>query len=277
MPNKQFLETFPLFKEYFHTHPFDGDIRNLRHPAVHMDCLQCKSDQTFNFEAQFNSDTSGVGIHYIDGIVTVIYLCTSCRAFRRLFSIRFERDGRTLSKVGQFPAPSIEISPDFKDSLGEHAETFKRGLICENQGYGIGAFAYYRRIVEQIIDALLDDVYALLEPDAKEKYKETLQKAKASKVAEEKIKIAKEILPDSLRPGGVNPLDTIYDALSDGIHDGTDAHCLDLADAVRQSIVFLVEQVTRSRKSGMKYGEAMKKLLDKRAARGRESSKQGPV
>ena len=32
------------------------------------------------------------------------------------------------------------------------SETLKKGLINESQGYGIGAFAYYRRIVEVVND-----------------------------------------------------------------------------------------------------------------------------
>ena len=52
-----------------------------------------------------------------------------------------------------------------KDLLGEHKDYFRRGLICESQGYGIAAFAYYRRIVEETIDLLLQQISDLMSED----------------------------------------------------------------------------------------------------------------
>lgn len=62
--------------------------------------------------------------------------------------------------------------------LGEREETFKKGLTCESQGYGIGAYAYYRRIVEEVIDELLDGIADLMSGEDKEKYMEALEEKK---------------------------------------------------------------------------------------------------
>ncbi len=40
--------------------------------------------------------------------------------------------------------------------LGEHLKDYRKGLICENHSYGVGAYSYYRRIIENVIDDLLN-------------------------------------------------------------------------------------------------------------------------
>jgi hypothetical protein len=61
----------------------------------------------------------------------------------------FSPKGGFVQKVGQFPPWSIRVDRNAEQILGQHVEIYKRGLTCESQGYGIGAFSYYRRIVEQ--------------------------------------------------------------------------------------------------------------------------------
>ena len=63
-----------------------------------------------------------------------------------------------MKKVGQSPAWDIVMDKELESLLGDHAYFYKSGLICESQRYGIGAFAYYRRIVEEVIDELLVSV-----------------------------------------------------------------------------------------------------------------------
>src|SRR5271163_2712540 len=107
---------------------------------------------------------------------------------------------------GQFPAWSIDGDPALLKLLGGYGAYYKKGLICESQAYGIGAFGYYRRIVEEVIDTLLDDIAGLLAGEELAKYQEALQKTKATIVTQEKIDLVKDLLPPILRPAGMNPL-----------------------------------------------------------------------
>jgi len=134
-----------------------------------------------------------------------------------------------MMKVGQYPPWSIEPSKDLKDVLGEHESTYKKGTICESQGYGIGAFAYYRRIVENIIAQMLADIATLIDPDKRDTYEAALASVSASIVAAEKINVVKDMLPANLRPGGINPLATLHDALSVGIHTLDDEDCMTIS------------------------------------------------
>ena len=212
MPNKQFLEEHPLYKKF----KFDkGKIyfHMLDQPAIHMKCETCKSDQTFNMVNHYEDDqksTLSVGVPCNDTIVRLDYECQSCKRFHRYFLIYFSSNLDYICKTGQYPAWEISIDKNLEKMLGEHAPIFKKGLVCESQGYGIGAFSYYRRITEEIIDQLLDSIGELIDKSEKEKYNEALQKTKSTRVAQEKIDLVKDLLPKSLRPDNMNPLGVLH-------------------------------------------------------------------
>jgi hypothetical protein len=167
-------------------------------------------------------------------------------------------------KVGQQPPYEINPDPTLSKRLGDYSDLFKKGLICESQGYGIGAFAYYRRIVEAVIDQLLNDIEGLIADDDKAQYTAALQRTKASFVATEKIEVVKHLIPTILRPGGANPLGILHTALSEGIHALSDEECLDRAVAVREAMIFLVHQVAETKSSAQKFNAHIRKLLGDR-------------
>ena len=103
------------------------------------------------------------------------YICAHCQKFARYFFVKVADDKKSIMKVGQYPAWDVSTDPNIERMLGEHADYFKKGLICESQGYGIGAFAYYRRIVEEIIGQLLEDIAGLLSGDEHDKYVQALE------------------------------------------------------------------------------------------------------
>lgn len=145
--------------------------------------------------------------------------------------------------------------------LGAHKDYLKRGLICELQGYGIGAFAYYRRIVEAVIDKLLDSIPALLSGAELEAYRAALTKTKDTRVTQEKIELVKDMLPAILRPNDTNPLKALHGILSEGLHAQSDEECLKSAVVVRTTLVFLASQVAASAEAGREFSESMKVLL----------------
>jgi hypothetical protein len=205
-----------------------------------------------------NSPTGGA-------LTRALYLCSSCKEFHRAFYLKFGPNAEYVMKVGQFPPWEIEIDKEMELRLGEYSEYYMKGLITESQGYGIGAFAYYRRIVEEVIDELLADISDLLAGEEKERYQETLKKAGKSTVTQDKIEIVKDLLPPILRPGGMNPLSVLHSTLSEGLHENSDEECMDLAMTLREIMLFLVHQLSVSKKSSLQFTERMRKLLDKRS------------
>lgn len=157
------------------------------------------------------------------------------------------------------------MDKNLERTLGKHAKTFRKGLVCESQGYGIGAFSYYRRITEEIIDELLDSITDLIEIENKEKYKEALVKTKTTRVTQEKIDLVKDLLPSILKPNGMNPLGVLHSELSEGLHAEADDACLENASHVKSILTFLVNQIIQSKDSAKGFNESMKSILDKKS------------
>ena len=199
-------------------------------------------------------------------VLRAVYLCSSCRMYHRYFLLKFDQDatGRYIAKVGQDPAWDITLDRNLENELGKYSDYYRKGLICESQSYGIGAFAYYRRIVEEIIEKLLEDIPQLMAGEEREKYIDALKQVEQTKRADEKIKLVKDLLPSILKPNGRNPLGILYDALSGGLHAENDELCVELAQQVREVLVYLVNRLLAVKTTDAQFTEGMKKLLDRK-------------
>jgi hypothetical protein len=265
MPNKEFLEEYPLYRKF----TFEGaaDCTNqLQKVPINMPCKVCKAPQTFVMSNEYWEVSNYVNTP-LDGLVSrLIYECAHCKNSKRVFVVLFNTEGaRWFMKIGQYPAWKISGNADIEKLLGDHADYYQKGLVCESQGYGIGAFGYYRRIVEETIDSLLDQVSDLLSGDEKVKYDGALAQVKKTIVTQEKIDLVKDLLPPILRPTGMNPLSVLHSTLSEGLHVQSDEICLGHAAQVRSILVFLVTQIKLTGEASKTFTDSMKKLLDKRA------------
>jgi len=236
-----------------------------------MYCPRCESEQTFVNCGSQNRDKSHSELYELVSdpfnVLLARYLCAGCKEFGRLFILETGKaDGkRFIRKIGQKPDWEAALEPRLAKALGSRETLFRRGVDCESSGYGIGAFAYYRRLVEDILDELLNMIPPLLEGEAKAKYVEALGRTSATPVAQDKIALVKDLLPANLRPGGINPLQILYDALSAGLHAHTDEDCLELAGAVREALVYLMDELKRAGDARQQFTEGMRRVLEKRA------------
>ena len=139
--------------------------------------------------------------------------------------------------------------------------------MCESQGYGIGAFGYYRRIVEETIDELLSEIAQLMNGQELQKFQQALEQTKKTIVAQEKIELVKDLLPPILRPDNMNPLSVLHSSLSEGLHAESDEVCMEQAAIVREVLVFLVNQVAASRNASKTFTDGMRKLLEKKSGK----------
>jgi hypothetical protein len=203
-------------------------------------------------------------------ITTAFYSCVACNESPIAFAVRLNEDATKIEKVGQYPPWSINPSRAVAKALGTHLADFKKGLACESHSYGIGAFAYYRRIVENVIERLLNDIGELLKNDPSyEHYKQNLANVTESKAAEKRIALVKDMLPSTLRPGGMNPLGDLHQALSQGLHAEDDDDCLALAEATRESLVYLIEHVQAAQQKAKGYVQNMEAIKRKLAQIGK--------
>src|SRR5881397_1533690 len=123
-------------------------------------------------------------------------------------------------KAGQFPEFEITPPKDLETALGEHAKLYRKGITLRHHGYGLGGLTYFRRIIEETTDEMLDLVVgALEETQSDPTLIEKLKAAKEGKRYDDKVKLVAELLPQHLRPGGVNPFALLHELLSKGIHN----------------------------------------------------------
>lgn len=272
MPNSEFLETYPLYRKFEPESNFLSRLLDLPKPAINMICLStaCNDGQTrtfnmiYDYYFQVKEVVLGrfISINNTAGqVVNAVYECNSCKSYKRTFSLYFDSNLSYVMKIGQYPAWDIRVKKDLEKMFGENSRLYKNGLICESQGYGIGSFAYYRRIIEDVIDKLLSEIHEIIQGEKeKAEYEEALQKVKESKDASRKIDLVKHLLPNILQPDGHNPLITIYDNLSTGLHSSSDEECLEISESLRVSLEFLVHKIYENKVSDKKYTEAIKKL-----------------
>jgi len=164
-------------------------------------------------------------------------------------------DSNIFVKVGQWPPLTIEPSPELAKALGrEDAELYKKGLIDFNFGHGIGAVGYFRRVLENKINALLDLVEeAARNAKVEGEHLAQIEAVKKSHRVEDKIDIASKILPAHLKPGGHNPLDKLYGPLSAGLHGESDDECLTIFSEARFVFEYLFKNLTESNEEARKY------------------------
>jgi hypothetical protein len=204
----------------------------------------------------------------------VTYTCRNCRQTARLFAVftnaisETQPDGKPakirieFAKIGEVPPFGPFTSPRLITLIGPDREVFLKGRRAENQGLGIGAFAYYRRVVEdqkgRIIEKIAD---AASQIGAPQEMIDTLTAARMETQFSRAIEIIKEGIPDSLKIRGHNPLTLLHSALSEGLHARTDEECLELAQDIRLVLTELADRVSQAVKDDRELNEAVTRLL----------------
>ena len=203
-----------------------------RYPrAIVLQCGICGEKRTFKKDAF--EKTLNFNFYY-----AICYKCAYCDSFCYKYYVQFDSHNSKYRKIGQHPRYEIEMDPDLKIFLGNDVEIYQRGLECEKLGYGIGAYVYYRRIVERNMNSLLELII-----DIKKKHGEDtteIGKTLNSNALMRKIEAAREEMPPILKIEGMNPMKTLAGALSIRIHKGSEEECLIRAIKIRKALVFLI-------------------------------------
>ena len=264
MLTTEFLEEYSLFRKLKGNVP--STLNEFKKVPIHMSCKNCKTDQTFSMKNDFHDFHNYLNPPSGGEKVRLLYQCMACTKFEREFYIYIDANLEYIYKIGQYPEWEIKIDKGLENILGKHASNFRKGLVCESQSYGIGAFSYYRRITEEIIDELLDSIVDLVDPEHLDKYNEALSRTKKTRVTQDKIDLIKDLLPPVLRPGGVNPLGVLHSELSEGLHSLSDEDCLERAHHIKDILTFLLMQIKQTKEHAKTFTMSMKKLLDKKAS-----------
>jgi hypothetical protein len=133
---------------------------------------------------------------------------------------------------------------------------------CENHGLGIGAFVYYRRVVENQKNRIFDEIIRVATKiGAPTEMIATLESAKQETQFSKALASVKDAIPQSLLINGHNPITLLHSALSGGLHEKSDELCLELAHDVRVVLVELSERLGQALKDEAELNTAVTRLL----------------
>ncbi len=197
------------------------------------------------------------------------YTCKNCSRSEKIFSLwttlnKAPSTDGALYKFGEFPnfgppTPSRVLRMIEQSEI----EYYQKGRRSENQGLGIAAFAYYRRIVESQKNKIIEEIIRVtkkIEPSNTNLLAE-LEEAKKEIQFSKAVSKIKHAIPQALLVDGHNPLLLLHNALSDGLHDQSDEHCLDLATSIRVLLTDFTERASQALKEEAELKSAVSKLL----------------
>lgn len=287
-----FLNSYPLYKK------IDVDGRTFIHPdqfdglTFSFFCPNEKSIQTFTLQIEprkfidlgknFDND------HYLglyecnerENIISFVQhysgTCEYCKSFKVHFLLHAETDKSypispkyssesdfpklSIKKLGQFPP--FEITPD-KDLIQyldkEDQINYKKALICLSQNYGIGAYAYLRRIVENEILRIIEDLSKIDRQESKD-IQRLLNIFRENHQMSNLIEGIYDYLPNSLKNLGNNPLKVLYGQLSGGIHEFCEEECLTKAELIDTILKFVIKRINEEESEVKAVRNAMLKL-----------------
>jgi hypothetical protein len=171
--------------------------------------------------------------------------------------------GDAIKIAGEFPQFGVPTPPRLLRIIEDDRDEFLKGRRCEFQGLGIGAFTYYRRVVEnqkgRLIDAIAD---VAKKSGANESVIARFEKAKKETRFEKVVDDLSDVIPSSLLlAGGHNPLKLLHGPLSKGIHNKSDQDCLEYATSIRVVLAELAERIGFALQDGRELETAVSRLL----------------
>jgi len=181
--------------------------------------------------------------------------------------LRVNREGRNgqkghALKFGEIPLFGPPLPSRLMNMIGPDRELLLKGRRAESQSLGIGAFGYYRRVVENQKGRLFDEIFKAAERlGAKPEVLESIERAKRETQFSKAVDEVKDAIPDGLKIKGHNPLKLLHKALSKGIHEMTDEECLERAQAIRVVLTEPVGNISQVMKNEHELDSAVSKLL----------------
>ncbi len=197
------------------------------------------------------------------------YECRNCQQTIKTFALSLTTQdgdlGGTATKYGENPPFGPHTPGRLITLVGPDRDAFLKGRRAENLGLGIGAFAYYRRVVENQKDRLLSEIIRVAErTGAAPEMVTTLQAAKRETQFSKAVEAVKDAIPETLKIQGHNPLTLLHSALSEGLHAQTDEECLAAAGDVRVVLQVVAERAAAALKDDAELKSALTRLLNRK-------------
>lgn len=235
--------------------------------------LYCESE-TCGGERIFRCDNRElISINYEKpASIFMNYLCGNCNNHVKTFAVVIEPIDLELGelngaavKYGELPAFGPTVPARVLRLIQSDRDLFLKGRRAENMGLGIGAFAYYRQVVENQKDRLIGEIVRVSKRVGTDsEVVANLEKALTQYQFSQALDDTKMAFPSILLINGHNPLALLHNALSEGLHAGTDEACLELATDIRLVLTELAERISQVLKDDAELKQAVARLAQRR-------------
>lgn len=267
---KDFLRDYPLYQEFKLATQTDADEIPYQNPYdFHEQGFDhwCENEGTMKTFELYLSETqrSIYGAVPVDHVfpehlkgdklnycVPVSAMCISCKSHEVDFlfhvwskeHIGSENLEVYIEKAGIFPEHKFKHDKSIAKYLDRESDNwFYKGSVLLEKGMGIGAFAYFRRIVEKELIGIIEDIKTL--PDSKSVEIEALLKEHNKNPSVSTIySNIFEYLPSSLKSLGENPLKLLYNLTSEGLHSLSEEECIDKARGIQRLLGFVIRKMS---------------------------------
>lgn len=247
-----------------------GNFQGIIAPEIQLHCSHdlCNGVRFFRCTTKPASLIRG---KFVNDYLT--YRCWNCQKTEKVFSVAVRWDklleGPILVsgdaiKFGEIPPFGPPTPARLIKLIGPDRDAFLSGRRCENQGLGIGAFVYYRRVVENQKVRILQEIRKVaIKVGAKSAAIKILEDAEKEVQFTKAMEMAKPGLPESLLIDGHNPLGLLHSALSEGVHAMSDEECLRLAGSIRVVLGELSERIAQALKDEVELKNALTTLMNR--------------
>ena len=260
----QFIEEYPLYSKFGIDQPIEA--ADLNHLAFNFFCKNEKQIQPFRLEATVHNGVvhSGTAVNSLNGGTAIDFtemfsgICQSCISYKVKIIIsgasQDEKPKYFVRKIGQYPAPeasAVKLPDEISYFLNEESrELYGKGLRNLELEYGTGSFAYFRRMIvnefERIIEAL-SDPYS---PDGN-KIAQAFSNYKELGLKTKFIEDISPYLPKSLQEHGANTLLMLYDAASIGMDELTEKECVKKSKDIDTLFRYLIRKIYAERNESL--------------------------
>jgi len=234
----------------------------LQTPAVQLHCetASCQGIRFFEPTERKQSSPEKDANHFLR------FVCRNCKTYSKTYAfwsyVDKDKVNGQLMKFGEDPPFGPPTPARVITLIGSERDYYLKGRRSENQGLGIAAFAYYRRVVENRKTHIITEIIRVAQKvGASQEVLDELVKAQAETQFSRAVDTIKHGIPQSLLIDGHNPLTLLHSALSEGLHAQTDAQCLELATSIRVVLTELVDRMSLALKEEEELSTAVSRLL----------------
>ncbi|MGY3052228.1 hypothetical protein ACVWYG_000418 [Pedobacter sp. UYEF25] len=165
-----------------------------------------------------------------------------------------------IQKIGCYPEVKIIIDREISKHFDRETNIwYYEAKTALKNNYGIGSFAYFRRVIEKELIKIIEEIKLL--PDAQSiGIQNLLDQYNSNPKTHVIYDNIFQYLPNSLKQLGENPIKLLYNQTSDGLHALSEETCLERAKSISTLLEFTIKKINEEKSTLNDVKQAIKNL-----------------